>query len=125
MTIVVVAAVIEREGRFLLTRRPDGTDMAGLWEFPGGKIHPEESHAKALRREMLEELDVEVIVGEQVYEVMFDYVERTVDLHFYRCALVGSPRPLLGQEMAWVERETLASLPFPDADRELIALLTA
>jgi 8-oxo-dGTP diphosphatase len=125
MTVIVVAAVVEQDGRFLLTRRLEGTHMAGLWEFPGGKIQPGESHQQALRREMQEELDADVVVGEKVYDVVFDYAEKTVALHFYRCELVGIPQPLLGQEMAWVERAALAALPFPDADRELIALLTS
>ena len=102
MTVVVVAAVIEEAGHFLLTRRKEGTHMAGLWEFPGGKVDPAEPHADALRREMREELDVDVVVGEQVYNVVFPYEDRVVELHFYRCILDGTPRPLLGQEMAWV-----------------------
>ncbi len=121
---IVVAAVVEQDGRFLLTRRLEGTHLAGLWEFPGGKIHQDESHEEALRREMREELDTDVVVGDKVYDVVFDYVEKTVALHFYRCELAGTPRPLLGQEMAWVERAALAALPFPDADRELIARLS-
>ncbi|MEQ1758448.1 MAG: (deoxy)nucleoside triphosphate pyrophosphohydrolase [Vicinamibacterales bacterium] len=121
---IVVAAVVEQDGRFLLTRRLEGTHLAGLWEFPGGKIHQDESHEEGLRREMREELDTDVVVGDKVYDVVFDYVDKTVALHFYRCELAGTPRPLLGQEMAWVERTALGTLPFPDADRELIALLT-
>jgi 8-oxo-dGTP diphosphatase len=124
MTVVVVAAVIEAAGRFLLTRRKEGTHLAGFWEFPGGKVDPAEPHADALRREMREELDADVIVGEHVYGVVFPYEDRTIDLHFYRCTLIGTPRPLLGQEMAWVAGGDLHSLPFPDADRELITLLT-
>jgi 8-oxo-dGTP pyrophosphatase MutT (NUDIX family) len=57
--IVVVAAIIEENGAFLVTRRPDGVHLAGLWEFPGGKVDPAENHADALRREMREELDTD------------------------------------------------------------------
>jgi mutator protein MutT len=124
VTITVVAGVIEDTGRFLLTRRPQGTHLAGLWEFPGGKVHPGESHAEALRRELLEELDVVASVGELVYEVVHHYPERSVALHFYRCVLLGAPRPLLGQEMAWVERAQLKALPFPEADTELVDRLS-
>jgi 8-oxo-dGTP diphosphatase len=123
MTVIVVAAVVEQDGRFLLTRRRQGTHMAGLWEFPGGKVDPAEPHADALRREMREELDTDVIVGARLHEVVFPYDDRTVQLHFYRCTLAGAPRPMLGQEMAWVERARLRSLPFPEADRDLIDLL--
>src|SRR5258706_361650 len=59
MQIAVVAAVVEHDGRFLVTRRQDGVHLAGMWEFPGGKIANGESHAAALRREMIEELDVD------------------------------------------------------------------
>jgi mutator protein MutT len=120
VTVTVVAAVIEREGRFLLTRRPAGTHLAGLWEFPGGKVDAVEPHAAALRREMQEELDADVVVGEQVHEVTHSYADRTVRLHFYRCTLAGTPRPMLGQEMAWVDRARLQTLEFPEADRDLI-----
>ena len=122
--ITVVAAVIEEGGRFLVTRRQDGVHLAGLWEFPGGKIDQGETHAAALVREIREELDADVDVGELVFEVTHPYEDRTVTLYFYRCTLRGTPRPLLGQEMRWVPRVDLATLGFPPADEELIKLLT-
>ena len=123
MDIAVVAAVIEHDGRFLVTRRQDGVHLAGLWEFPGGKIANGESHIAALRREMVEELDVDVAVGELVLESSHAYADRTVTLHFYRCDLLGTPRPMIGQEMEWVTRDGLAALAFPPADNELIRML--
>ena len=122
--IVVVAAVIEQDGRFLVTRRQQGVHLAGLWEFPGGKIDAGETHANALRRELREELDTDVDVGELVFDVTHEYPDRAVALYFYRCTLRGAPRPLLGQEMRWVARGELSSLGFPPADEELIKLLT-
>ena len=122
--ITVVAAVIEEGGRFLVTRRQKGVHLAGLWEFPGGKIDEGETHAAALVREIREELDADVDVGDLVFEVTHPYEDRTVTLYFYRCALRGTPRPLLGQEMRWVPRAELATLGFPPADEELIKLLT-
>ena len=122
-TIVVVAAVVEENGAFLVTRRPDGVHLAGMWEFPGGKIGPAESHADALTREMREELDAEVDVHDLVFETVHAYPERTVALYFYRCTLRGQPRPLLGQQMRWVPRGELATLGFPPADTELIDML--
>jgi len=122
--IVVVAAVIEDRHGFLVTRRQPGTHLAGMWEFPGGKIDPDESHAAALRRELGEELGVDADVGELVHEATHAYADVTVALYFYRCRLVGTPRPLLGQEMRWVARSELSSLGFPPADTELIELLT-
>jgi mutator protein MutT len=121
--IIVVAAVIEANHRFLVTRRQPGVHLAGLWEFPGGKIDPDEPHADALRRELKEELDVDVAVGEPLYTTVHAYDDRTVELHFYRCVLKGEPRPLMGQEMRWVPRDELGQLGFPPADAELIEML--
>jgi len=122
---VVVAAVVEQDGRFLVTRRPHGVHLAGMWEFPGGKIDPGESHSDALRRELREELDTDVDVGELVFQITHDYPDRAIALYFYRCILLGVPRPLLGQQMQWASRSELSSLGFPPADEELITLLTA
>ena len=120
----VVAAVIEQQNEFLLTRRQAGVHLAGLWEFPGGKIDPGESHAAALRRELREELDVDVEPHELMFTTTHEYEERRVVLYFYRCSLRGVPRPVLGQEMRWVAREELRWLGFPAADEELITRLT-
>lgn len=121
--VVVVAAVIERDDAFLLTLRPDGTHLAGHWEFPGGKVHHSETHDEALRREIFEELDAVATVGELVHTVTHSYPEKTVQLFFYRCELMGDAKPMIGQQMRWVKRNALASLPFPEADRDLISLL--
>lgn len=123
--IVVVAAIIEASGRYLVTRRQKNTHLEGLWEFPGGKIEPGESHAEALRREIREELAADVEVRELVLSTTHDYPERSVELHFYRCGLLGVPVPQLGQQMAWVERAALGSLPLPEADAELVQMLTS
>ena len=121
--IAVVAAIIERDDAFLLTLRPDGTHLSGHWEFPGGKVHHSETHVEALRREIFEELDAVAAVGELVHTVTHSYPEKTVELFFYRCDLQGEPKPMMGQEMRWVDRTELASLPFPEADRDLILQL--
>ena len=118
-----MAAVIERDDAFLLTLRPEGTHLEGHWEFPGGKVHPSETHAEALRRELHEELDIVANVGERVHQVTHAYPEKTVELNFYRCGFEGEPKPMMGQAMRWVPRHELATLPFPEADRDLIALL--
>ncbi|MBM3807451.1 MAG: (deoxy)nucleoside triphosphate pyrophosphohydrolase [Acidimicrobiia bacterium] len=122
--VVVVAAVIERDDAFLLTLRQDGAHLAGHWEFPGGKVHEGETHAEALRREIFEELDAVARVGDIVHEVTHAYPGKTVRLFFYRCELAGAPKPMMGQQMRWVPRSELVTLPFPEADRELIAHLT-
>jgi len=122
--VLVVAAVIEREGRFLVTRRQHGVHLAGFWEFPGGKVADGESHTEALCREIHEELDVNIVVGDLVLETSHDYTDRVVTLFFYRCDLIGTPRPMIGQQMNWVARHELPSLNFPPADDELIRRLT-
>jgi mutator protein MutT len=121
--IVVTAAVIEQDGRFLVTRRQRGVHLEGFWEFPGGKCDTNEPLGECLARELREELDVDARIGEEVFTTTHTYPERRVELHFIRCELSGEPRPLLGQEMRWVPRGELASLEFPPADAELIRIL--
>jgi mutator protein MutT len=123
-TVTVTAAVIEREGSFLLTRRIEGTHLAGTWEFPGGKCEPGESLHDCLRREIREELGVECAIGDEILQVTHDYPDRRVVLHFFRCGIAGEPAPCIGQEMAWVARERLRGYDFPPADAELIEMLS-
>jgi 8-oxo-dGTP diphosphatase len=121
--IVVTAAVVERTGAYLVTRRLRGTHLEGLWEFPGGKCEEGETHEGCLVRELREELGCEAVVGAKLLEVAHEYPERTVELHFFRCDLKGQPQPLLGQEIRWVARKELRGLDFPPADDELIQML--
>jgi mutator protein MutT len=121
--IVVAAAVVERDGLFLITRRQKGVHLEGCWEFPGGKCHAGETLAGCLMREMREELGVATRVGDELYSTTHDYPDRSVQLHFLRCELLGEPSPQLGQEMAWQTRAQLASLSFPPADLDLIRML--
>jgi 8-oxo-dGTP diphosphatase len=121
----VVAAVVDDGERYLVTRRQAGVHLAGLWEFPGGKVRENETHDEALRREMLEELSVDVEVGRLVLTTSHHYPERTVTLHFYSCRLLGAPAPQLGQEMQWVTRAELGAMEFPAADADLIEILSA
>lgn len=129
MTIVVTAAVIERDGRLLVTRRQKGTHLEGLWEFPGGKCHRGEPLQACLARELREELGVDSEVGAEIFVTTHRYsepsCERDVELHFFECHLLGDPLPQLGQEMRWVPRDALGTLVFPPADATFIAQLTA
>ena len=121
--IVVTAAVIEENGRFLVTRRPGGVHLEGLWEFPGGKCEAGESYEAALAREIAEELDAAIVIDRELLSVVHNYPDRIIELHFFSCRLAGAPRPLLDQEMRWVSREELRTLPFPPADEKLIEML--
>jgi 8-oxo-dGTP diphosphatase len=122
-TIVVTAAVVERDGTFLVTRRQAGVHLEGYWEFPGGKCEPGETLVASLARELDEELAVAARIGDEVLTTTHAYPERRVELHFFRCDLLEEPRPQIGQEMRWVSRAELATLAFPPADTELIDLL--
>lgn len=117
----VAAALIQRDDRYLITTRREGTHLAGLWEFPGGKRRPGERMEDCLKRELKEELDLEVEVGEEVRVIEHSYPEFTVQLHFFRCSILwGEPRPREGQEVRWVRPEEFARYQFPPADAELL-----
>lgn len=123
-TVEVAAAVIERGGRYLLTQRTGGSHLAGLWEFPGGKRRRDESLEECLKRELREELAVEIEIGEKLETTTWPYPERIVVLHFFRCDLAGGEvAPQEGQAAVWVTPEELPSYPFPPADASLIARL--
>ena len=125
--LTVVAAVLRDEaGRVLLTRRPPGRHMAGLWEFPGGKVEAGESPRAALTRELREELGIEVTPGRLLHRSHHREPGLSIDLLFFEAEMGGEhPTPLDGQEMAWVEPEALSGYPTPPADAGLVAFLQA
>ena len=122
--IIVSAAVIEQDGAYLLTRRASGTHLAGTWEFPGGKQEPGETLEASLVREIGEELGCRADVADLLLTTRHAYPEVSVELHFFRTKLLDTPVPQLGQEMRWVRREELAGLPLPEADADMVKLLT-
>jgi mutator protein MutT len=121
--VVVTAAVIERGGTFLVTRRQQGVHLEGMWEFPGGKCEAGEDLAACLSRELREELAVDADVLDEIMVTEHAYEDRTVEIHFIRCRLCGEPIPQLQQEMRWARRDELGALDFPPADRALVELL--
>ncbi len=120
---IVTAAVVERDGMLLVTRRLAGTHLGGHWEFPGGKCEANETPEECLARELQEELGVRAIVRDEIYRTDYDYGDRRLELRFFRCELTGGPRPLIGQEIRWVGPSELADLRFPPADAELVRRL--
>jgi 8-oxo-dGTP diphosphatase len=123
---VAAALVRDEAGRYLITQRRRGSHLAGLWEFPGGKLEAGESPESALRRELTEELSATFAVGKLVETVRWEYPDRTVVLHFYDCRVEsGVIAPREGQGMEWVEPARLPAYDFPPADRELIARLAS
>jgi mutator protein MutT len=125
LVIEVAAGLIRDErGRYLLTQRRRGSHLAGLWEFPGGKVEAGETPAACLRRELIEELSATFEVGDLVETVRWEYPDRIVVLHFFDCRLEsGAIVPREQQAMEWVEAARLGDYDFPPADRELIQRL--
>lgn len=120
----VAAGLIVREGHYLIARRKAGTHLGGLWEFPGGKREPGESLEDCLRRELREELGVDVTPPVHVRVIRHDYREKTVELHFFRCTISrGEASALDCEEVRWVTPGELSDYEFPPADRPLIEAL--
>lgn len=122
--IQVAAALIVREGRYLITQRRADVHLGGLWEFPGGKREPGESLEDCLRRELREELGIEISQPVPFRVIRHAYPEKFVELHFFRCAISsGLPRPLGCEDLRWVVPEELDQFPLPPADQPLVAAL--
>ena len=120
----VVAALIRRGGRTLVTRRVKRDALGPLWEFPGGRVEPGETEPEALARELREELGVAARVGEKLLETAHDYPHMKVRLHFYRAEIEGEPEGMEGQPLLWADRDELAVLDFPEADRAFLEFLS-
>lgn len=125
MKVVEVAAgLIHRQGRYLIARRKPGVHLAGLWEFPGGKREPGESLEECLRRELFEELNIRVDTPVPYRIIRHEYPEKTVELHFFRCAIEeGEVVPVECTEIRWVLPDELSQFSFPPADRAVIEAL--
>ncbi len=122
--IPVVAALIVREGRLLIARRPEGRHMAGRWEFPGGKLEKGESPEDAVEREIREELGLDVRAGRIYQAIAYSYPEKDVLLLFYAAAVVsGEPRPIEEAEIRWVTVAELDGYAFAPVDEMLVQRL--
>ena len=128
MSIVLVSAValIDRDGRVLLAQRPEGKSMAGLWEFPGGKIEPDETPEAALVRELNEELDIETWDSclAPLTFASHSYDDFHLLMPLFACRKWdGIVKPKEGQNLKWVEAKALKDYPMPAADIPLISIL--
>lgn len=120
----VVGAMIERDGRYLITQRPPRASLPLLWEFPGGKVEPGETDEEALARELREEMAIRVEVAERVIHVEHAYEQYDIDFCVYRCQLRdGAIRHLRVHDHRWVRPEELDDYEFPAADEKTIARL--
>ena len=121
-SIRVVAAVIEREGRFLLGLRPEHKRHGGLWEFPGGKLDPGEDADEAARRELDEELRLEVIsVGSRLLAV--EDPRSSFVIEFFEVTVRGEPHALEHSEVAWHSADDLQGMPLAPADADFVRWL--
>jgi A/G-specific adenine glycosylase len=123
----VTAAVLRRSGhpdQFLIAQRPPEGMLGGLWEFPGGKRHAGETLPDCLRREMQEELGVDVAVGEPVISIKHAYTHFRITLHAFECELLGGEPQAIGvADWRWVSLEDLAPFPFAVTDQKIVAAL--
>ena len=124
--LVAAVALVDIDGRVLVTRRPEGKHMAGLWEFPGGKIHDGETPEAALIREMREELAIDTAESclAPLTFASHAYDEFHLLMPLYVCRRwKGTVTPLEGQELKWVRPNALRDYPMPPADGPLVAIL--
>lgn len=120
----VVAALICREGKILAAQRPANDHLSLLWEFPGGKAEPGESHETCLARELMEELGVDADIGSLFHRNRYVYPNGQIDLVAYWTSLKSSDLKLLfHRDVKWCGRDSLATLPFAPADIPIVERL--
>jgi 8-oxo-dGTP diphosphatase len=119
-----VAVISDNQGQILIDRRLPTGLMAGLWEFPGGKIEAKETVSACIFREIKEELGVEVMVGEHLITIDHDYQQFTLTLIVHHCQIImGEPQPLECAEIRWVNLTQITDYTFPEANYQIIAAL--
>ncbi len=124
MTVIVVAAIIRRNGKILITRRGSDVHLGGLWEFPGGKVESGESLQQALKREIFEEVGLNVDVLHEFFSVEHSYPTKNVQLHFFDCAIkAGEPEAKQVADIKWISISEFTDFDFPPADFGLIQKL--
>ena len=123
-SVEVSAGLVFRSGKLLITQRHANTHLGGLWEFPGGKRHDGETFEECLRRELREELGIEVEVRELIEEITHHYPEKSVHLKFFRCDwLRNEPQALGCNAFVWIEAQQLDQYAFPEADARFLEKL--
>jgi len=126
LVLVAAVALIDPDGRVLLAERPDGKSMAGLWEFPGGKVEPDETPEACLIRELHEELGIDTWQSclAPLTFASHAYADFHLLMPLFACRKwQGIPRAREGQRLAWLRPREIESYPMPPADRPLIPVL--
>jgi 8-oxo-dGTP diphosphatase len=121
---VIVGIVVNSQQEILIAQRPKDKYKGGLWEFPGGKIEADESHLQALKRELSEEMGIEVLAAKPWMDIQHDYGDRIVFLNaWFVTQFSGEPYGREGQLIAWVPTKALGQFEFPEGNREIITKL--
>ena len=119
-----VAVIWNDQGQILIDRRRPTGPLGGLWEFPGGKIEPGETVLECIKREIWEELGIEIEVGKHLMSIEHTYTDLRVTLTVHHCRhLTGCPEPIECDEVRWVQLDELDQYPFPPANEQIIAAL--
>jgi len=119
-----VAVIQDGQGKILIDRRPNQGLMAGLWEFPGGKVEPGETVTECIKREIQEELGIEIEVGRHLITIEHNYSKFKVTLVVHYCRhLRGVPQPLECDEIRWVSLAEIDQFSFPEANAQIITAL--
>ncbi|MDJ0589242.1 MAG: 8-oxo-dGTP diphosphatase MutT [Pleurocapsa sp. MO_226.B13] len=119
-----VAIISDPQGKILIDRRKSGGEMGGLWEFPGGKIEPGETIEECIKREIKEELNIEILVGDRLTTITHVYQTFKVTLYVHCCQhLSGTPQRIECDEIHWVEPAQMNQYQFPQANTKIISLL--
>lgn len=120
----VVAAVIERDGHYLITQRRPAAIMPLLWEFPGGRVEDGETDGVALARELADRMGIAVRVGDELMSLVKEYEGYVIDFHVYLCQLLSEEiNKLLINDFRWVTSDEMDQFPFPAADQETVEAL--
>ncbi|MCA9675886.1 MAG: (deoxy)nucleoside triphosphate pyrophosphohydrolase [Kofleriaceae bacterium] len=121
----VVAAVIERDGRYLITQRNAGAVLPLLWEFPGGRVETDETEEHALQREVQGRIGVEVVIGDKLGDHVHEYAHYDVVMTMYACSLAEGvhPYPATVNDLRWVTSKEFLDYDFPPADEKTMSKL--